>query len=465
MRVLACVSACAVLLAGAGTAIADDAVPSPTGSLDQLEQQLQQQQQRLDDAQHKLDDQLIQLKAQEDQLRQQQQQINALKTAVLQAPPATAAARTPAVSNAFFRLPSAVFLPEGRALTVPSASPLPTQTAQGDQTQTPGTSAPVTRTEPETRPEITNASIASQGGVLTPKGVFSFEPSLQYQYTSNNQILIEGLTIVPGITIGSQSVRQLVDRMWTATLGGRYGITDRLEAEVEVPYVYRADDTTLQPLTANGTVTQTSAYGHDLGDIQFGAHYQINDGSGGWPYFVANILAKSTTGKSPFDVPVNFNTGIPTQLPTGTGFWAIQPSLTAIYPSDPVVFFGNLKYIYNIGDTVTLQAVSPSVGGTGATQRVNLKPGDGIGGAFGMGFGINDKASFSLAYEETYLFSTTQNGASIPGSTADIGDFDLGFSYQLSQRTSVNLGIQIGATKAAPDAAIILRIPIKFDLF
>lgn len=466
MRAFPCVSvACAMLLAGASTAFAADAASPQAGTLDQLEQQLQQQQQRLDDAQQKLDDQLKQLKAQEDQLHQQQQQINALKTAVLRAPPATAAAATPTVSNAFFQLPRSVFLPEGRALSVPSSSPVDTQTAQGDQTQSQGTSAPVTKTEPETRPEVNNASLASQGGVLTPKGVFSFEPSLQYQYTSNSQVLIEGLTIVPGITIGSQSVRQLVDRMWTAQLGGRLGITDRLEAEVEVPYVYRADDTTLQPLTANGTLTQTSAYGHDLGDIQFGAHYQINDGSGGWPYFVANILAKSTTGKSPFDVPVDFNTGVPTQLPTGTGFWAIQPSLTAIYPSDPVVFFGNLKYIYNVGDKVTLQATSPTVGGTGFAQRVDLKPGDGIGGAFGMGFGINDKASFSLAYEDTYLFSTTENGTTIPGSSYDIGDFDLGFSYQLSQRTSVNLGIQIGATKAAPDFGIILRIPIKFDLF
>jgi hypothetical protein len=466
MRAFPCVSvACAMLLAGASTAFAADAASPQAGTLDQLEQQLQQQQQRLDDAQQKLDDQLKQLKAQEDQLHQQQQQINALKTAVLKAPPATAAAATPTVSNAFFQLPRSVFLPEGRALSVPSNSPVDTQTAQGDQTQSQGTSAPVTKTEPETRPEVNNASLASQGGVLTPKGVFSFEPSLQYQYTSNSQVLIEGLTIVPGITIGSQSVRQLVDRMWTAQLGGRLGITDRLEAEVEVPYVYRADDTTLQPLSANGTLTQTSAYGHDLGDIQFGAHYQINNGSGGWPYFVANILAKSTTGKSPFDVPVDFNTGVPTQLPTGTGFWAIQPSLTAIYPSDPVVFFGNLKYIYNAGDTVTLQPTSPTVGGTGFAQKVNLKPGDGIGGAFGMGFGINDKASFSLAYEDTYLFSTTENGTTIPGSSYDIGDFDLGFSYQLSERTSVNLGIQIGATKAAPDFAVILRIPIKFDLF
>lgn len=462
MRARACVSAaCAVLLAGAGSAFAGDAVSSQAGTLDQLEQQLQQQQQRLDDAQRKLDEQLKLLKAQEDQLHQQQQQINALKTAVLQAPPAAAAAK-PTVSNAYFQLPRSVFLPEGRALTVPSASP--TQTAQGDQTQTqtPGTTAPVTRTEPETRPEITNASIASQGGVLTPKGVFSFEPTYQYQYASNNQILIEGLTIVPGITIGSTSVRQLVDRMHTFTLGGRLGVTDRFELELEVPYVYRADDTTLQPLTASGTVTQHSASGHDLGDIQFGGHYQINDGTGGWPYFVANLLVKSTTGKSPFDVPVDFNSGIPTQLPTGTGFWAIQPSVTAIYPSDPVVFFGNLKYIYNVGDTVTIQ---PTANGFATPTSANIKPGDGIGAAFGMGFGINDKASFSLAYEQTYLMSTSQNGASIPGSSFDIGDFDLGFSYQLSQRTSVNLGIQIGATKAAPDAAIILRVPIKFDVF
>jgi TolA-binding protein len=468
---------CTTLLAGAlaapQVAVADDIAPANRDAVTQLEQQLEQrqqlQQQQLDDAQQKIEEQLKRIKAQEQELEQQQKQINALKAAILSTPPGNGAVAVagrgdlvPTVSNAsYLRLPRSVFLPEGRALTIPSASP--GQTAQTDQS--PATSAPVTQTQPETRPEVSNASIASEGGVLTPKGVFSFEPSYQYQYASNNQILIEGLTIVPGVTIGSSSVRQLVDRMHTVTLGGRLGLTDRLEVEVEVPYVYRADDTTLQPLTASGTVTQHSASGHDLGDIQFGAHYQINDGAGGWPYFVANLLVKTTTGRSPFDVPVDFNSGIPTQLPTGTGFWAVQPSVTAIYPSDPVVFFGNLKYIYNAGSTVTIQAVSPSVGGSGTTTQADIKPGDGIGGAFGMGFGINDKASFSLAYEQTYLMSTTQNGSTIAGSSYDIGDFDLGFAYQLSQRTSVNLGIQIGATKAAPDAAVILRVPIKFQLF
>src|SRR5262249_8585327 len=153
-----------------------------------------------------------------------------------------------------------------------------------------------------------------------------------------------------------------------------------------------------------GSVVSINSKGNDLGDVSFGVHYQINHGSETMPYFVANFLAKAPTGTSPFDVPLDFNTGIPTKLPTGTGFWALQPSVTAIYPSDPVVFFGNLRYIYNVGSDVTLQ---PSANTSPVAQQVNIKPGDGIGGSFGMGFGINDKASFSLAYEQVHFFSTS----------------------------------------------------------
>ena len=126
------------------------------------------------------------------------------------------------------------------------------------------------------------------------------------------------------------------------------------------------------------------------------------------------------------------------------------------------MFFANLRYIWNVARTVTVQ---PTANTTSTPQRENIDPGDGIGGTFGMGFGINDRASFSLAYEHTYLMSTSQNGVTIPGSTYDIGAFDLGFAYQLSQRTSINLGVSIGATKAAPDTSITLRIPIKFQVY
>lgn len=436
-----------------GLAFADNASTDPSVNLTQVEQELQQQQQQLSDAQQKLGDQLKRLKQQEQALKRQQAQINALKSTLATRQPASVAAAqaVPTVSNAAFTVPPAV---------APSSSVRVMPAAQTEQT--PSQTAPVTQTQPEERPQIADVSLASQGGVLTPKGVFSFEPTYQYQYASNNQVLISGLTIVPGITIGSTSVHQLVDRMQTLTLGGRLGVTNRLEVEAEFPFVYRSDTTTVTPFSTSTSQTSINASGKDIGDIQFGAHYQLNNGADGWPYFVANMLVKSDTGRSPFDVPVDFNTGVPTEMNTGTGFWAVQPSLTAIYPSDPVVFFANLRYIWNVARTVTVQ---PTANTTSTPQRENIDPGDGIGGTFGMGFGINDRASFSLAYEHTYLMSTSQNGATIPGSTYDIGAFDLGFAYQLSQRTSINLGVSIGATKAAPDTSITLRIPVKFQVF
>lgn len=444
-------------------AYADNGAASPGPNLLQVEQQVQQQQQQLNDARRKLGDQLKKLKQQEEALQHQQKQIDALKSALVRRATPTGAATNSEpysaaegsrVSSAAFQVPPPAAAPRN---SNPAIRDIQTVQAQA-QTQ----SAPVTQTQPQERPQITNISIASQGGVLTPKGVFQFEPTYQYQYASNNEVLIQGLTIVPGITIGTSSVQRLVDRMQTVTFGGRLGITNRLEVEAEVPFVYRTDSTTVTPFSTSSE-SAINASGKDLGDIQFGAHYQLNSGADGWPYFVANVLVKSNTGRSPFDVPLDRNTGIPTEMNTGTGFWAVQPSITAIYPSDPVVFFANLRYIWNLASTVTLQ---PSIPANITTPtRATIDPGNGIGGSFGMGFGINERASFSLAYEQTYLMSTSQNGATIPGSTYDIGSFDLGFSYQLNPRTSVNLGVAIGTTKAAPDTAITLRIPIKFQVF
>jgi hypothetical protein len=36
---------------------------------------------------------------------------------------------------------------------------------------------------------------------------------------------------------------------------------------------------------------------------------------------------------------------VETQLPTGTGFWAFEPSVTVIYPTDPAVLYTTLNYL------------------------------------------------------------------------------------------------------------------------
>lgn len=233
-------------------------------------------------------------------------------------------------------------------------------------------------------------------------------------------------------------------------------MTNRGEVELQVPYVYATQETTTRPLTGSAVNTVTNISGNGLGDIQVGGHYQFNSGQGGWPYLIGNVLFKTRTGTDPFSVPIDPNTNLETQVPTGSGFYTVEPSLTAIYPSDPAVFFGSLGYLYSIGRTVN----SPLVGGI-----AKVKPGDGIHGSFGLGFGINEASSFSLGYDYEAFSKTTVNGQTQPGTDLQVGSVLIGYSYKFSDRIAANLTTTIGVTHDAPNTQVILRVPIKFQLF
>jgi hypothetical protein len=200
---------------------------------------------------------------------------------------------------------------------------------------------------PEVRPEV--AAIADVGGVLLPKGRLILEPSINYVRSDVNRAEIAGFSVLPGIIIGNINVSKESHNTVVSSMTARYGITNRLEMEVKVPHVWRDDTTTSRPLGGSGADqdTTTSANGSDIGDIEFAAHYQINQGGGSMPYFVANARGKSRTGQDPFEVRRDATTNVETQLPTGTGFWAFEPSLTMIYPTDPAVLYANINYLMN----------------------------------------------------------------------------------------------------------------------
>jgi long-subunit fatty acid transport protein len=83
---------------------------------------------------------------------------------------------------------------------------------------------------------------------------------------------------------------------------------------------------------------------------------------------------------------------------------------------------------------------------------------------FGVGFAMNERTSISLGYEHVFVMRSSQEGRGIAGSTADIGTFNFGLAYRVSDSISVNLGVGIGVTESAPDARIILRVPVRFNL-
>jgi hypothetical protein len=409
-----------VLLGTGGLAHAADP-PDPAARLDALQRQVNEQSARLD--------------ALKRSVAQEEASLNEVKRTLSQEVMASQRARGGA--------------PETVAQTSQANTTPPTPVGQAPESQA---RAP------------TVAQIFEQPGVLTPKGKGVLEPSLQYSYSSSNRIALIGYTVIPAILIGVVDVREVKRNTVNATLTGRYGLTNRFEVEARLPYVYRAD-TSIGREILQGTATNNAfnASGSGIGDVEVTGRYQFNDGGLDKPYFVGSLRFKSRTGKDPFEVETSRNIlglrdGVQTSLPTGSGFYGLQPAITALFPSDPVVFFGTLSYLHSFSrSNVTRQTDG------GPEDLGTVQPGGVIGFNFGMGLGLNEKSSFSIGYDHASVGRTKQNGVAAADSVrVQLGTLLLGYSYRLSSQRTLSVSLGAGLTRDTPDVSLTVRLPTSF---
>ncbi len=317
-------------------------------------------------------------------------------------------------------------------------------------------------------PEI--APPFEQPGILTQKGKYVLEPSLQFGYSSSNRVALVGYTVIPALLIGLIDVREVKRNTFTGALAARTGLTNRFEVEMKVPYVYRSDATVSRELftgTAVERVFNTSGMG--LGDVEFAGRYQLNQGGPDKPYYIAGLRVKSRTGTDPFSVVTDCTTrcvgenvtgtGLPLKLPTGSGFYSLQPTLTWLFPSDPAIFFGTLSYLHSIKRNDVSRRVL-----NGESENIgDLAPGDVFGFNFGLGLALNDKASVSLGYDHSSIGRMKQNGSNVPGSVrTQLGTLLVAYSYRLSDKRSLNVSVGAGVTRDTPDVSLSLRVPTTF---
>ena len=139
---------------------------------------------------------------------------------------------------------------------------------------------------------------------MTPKGQIVIDPSIEYDYWAQNQLGVNGFQIIPGIFFGNVFATRFEQNITTAAVTLRGGVTDRLELNAKIPFVYNTGSTTsLIPVGPNAQILSVGANGAGIGDVQGGASYQFNSGENGWPIFVGNFLFKTVTGTSPFHWP------------------------------------------------------------------------------------------------------------------------------------------------------------------
>jgi hypothetical protein len=423
----------------AGEALAQQVVPMDIrAELDRLKQLLEEQQLTIRQQQLQIEEQNRRLALQEREMEKQRSRLYALDEQFL----STARAGGPGDLT----LPPAPMLAQTTGPSSPEAgAPVPAVVGQAD----PASPAERDRPEIEVLPE--------QGGVLTPGGTFVFEPSIEYSNSSDYVFIFRGAEIVDAILIGLIEASDADRNALTFAATTRWGVTDRLELEAKVPFVYRDDriSRSINIGEGNAPVTETQNLdGYGLGDVEIAAHYQFNDGRNGWPYFVGNLRFKTATGTGPFDVD-RTSAGVATELATGTGFYSIEPSITAIYPSDPAVFFGNLSYSWNMEKDVDKVLNGVPIG--------TVDPGDSIGVSVGMGFSINPETSFSFGYKHNYIMETETEVAGNKTSSEDyqVGALLVGASYALSDSISLNLNVEAGVTEAAPDVRVLFRMPVR----
>ena len=268
-----------------GVALADDtaedlkqlraAIQKELADLKKREQKLHLEFLRLDQKSQLLDDQLRKLRA-------------AGTTAPATAAPA--AAGTPSKPTATEVAQTAALSPAAQPAPESGAAPAPAAPGGSESAPISGPSAE----EQQARQVVETApTLSSVGGVLTPKGQIVIDPSFEYDYWSQNQLGVNGFQIIPGITFGNIFVTRFEQNISTAAVTVRGGVTDRLELNAKVPFVYNSGSTSsLIPVGAAAQLLSVGANGSGIGDVQFGASYQFNSGESGWPIFVGNFSAQ-----------------------------------------------------------------------------------------------------------------------------------------------------------------------------
>ncbi|APE30154.1 hypothetical protein BOX17_03825 [Halomonas aestuarii] len=292
----------------------------------------------------------------------------------------------------------------------------------------------------------------------------TIEPGINYSYSDRSQLALRGFLALDAIFLGEINVDAVESHITTFDLSTRYGLTNRLEVGLNLPFVYRSS--TYQSIGDDFSTeknSETSVDEADLGDISLSLSYRLLPETQSRPDLVWNLGVRAPTGTDPYGVDVredpNSNLNVPTELPTGNGVWGVNTGVSVLKTLDPAIVFANLGYTYNFEES--FDDISASEG----NQPGDVKLGDTIRAGFGTAFALKESLSLSLSYSHEYIqkSETTQDGVTnkVIGSDASVGVLNLGGTYALSDSTSIVTSLGVGLTDDASDISLTFRMPFQ----
>jgi hypothetical protein len=202
-------------------------------------------------------------------------------------------------------------------------------------------------------------------------------------------------------------------------------------------------------------VRDRSFTGNGIGDVEFGVSGQPVIGRGWVPNILVRVFTRIPTGKSSFQIPtVAVGPGGERRLtasPTGSGFYAVGGTVTAVLPIDPVVLFAGGGYTMNFPRT------------WGVFGRID--PGDTWEFFAGLNFALNERVSFNFSFIQQRSLPTQRDGTRLVNTSATDARAIFGTSVGLSRNVNLVMNAGVGLTPASPNFTFFVSLPITFQLF
>jgi hypothetical protein len=253
-------------------------------------------------------------------------------------------------------------------------------------------------------------ALVRERGLLLSAGTKEVEANFVYTHEKDNASGFRRDSYGPGIAI-------------------RVGLPLRSQFELAVPYVFERRQDNLG-----------ATRDHGIGDAVASISHQFAIERGAMPALIGTLIYVSSTGRNTV-----FESNRPVAL--GSGFRAVQGSMTAVKRVDPLVFFGSYSYMHNYADT---------------RGGVRVDPGNNHGLRIGTALAASPSTSLRAAFTGTFYDEARVGGVALRGSDDPVGMLELGASVTMSDSTALDVSVGAGVTHNAPDFRISVALPIRF---
>jgi excisionase family DNA binding protein len=244
-------------------------------------------------------------------------------------------------------------------------------------------------------------------GVLLKGGVRTIELGLAYARSERETL----------------SIARTEARLFAATLTGRYGLKDDLQATARLPWIYRQNGTQVASPSGLQTEDSRDRYAGDLSLSLLG------------------VATREAMGRP------NLIWSIDSVVPVGPGDRGLGAGAIVSKSYDPVVLFGGVSYMrgFSVDENATRRQLARN------NWRLTL----------GYAYAVNDSLALNGAVASVYRSPLAAPAGALPASR-ERQQLQLGMTWMLERGLFIEPAVAFGIGGTAPDFTFSLNVPYTF---